>query len=126
MSTEPVSGYSPLPQQDVKKRTAGTEGSEGASRLRDDGRETRTSETPASRPEGEKLQISREARELLELNDLMSAAKKSLDEEPEVRAQRVAEVRERLKAGVYDTKGIRDELAHRLTSILRGLPISED
>lgn len=82
---------------------------------------------PKARPdaaagEGEKLQISRKARELLRMSELMTSARDKLDSEPDVRADKVREVKERLKAGVYETRGIRDELAHRLSSILRDLP----
>lgn len=78
--------------------------------------------------DGEKVQISRKARELLRMSELMTSARNKLDSEPDLRAERVREVKERLKAGVYETRGVRDELAHRLSSILRDLPAidSED
>jgi len=81
-------------------------------------------ETPAaSGPGAEKVQISDKAREMLAMRDLMGNARSRLDEHPDVRAERVREVRERLKAGVYDTGAIRDELAHRLASLVKDLPL---
>lgn len=71
----------------------------------------------------EKLQISAKAREMLAMKDLMGSARRTLDEHPDVRAERIREVRERLQAGVYDTGAIRDELAHRLASIMKDLPL---
>ena len=75
---------------------------------------------------GEKVQISRKAEDLLRMTELMGNARKVLDHEPDLRAERVREVRERLKAGVYETRGVRDELAHRLSSILGDLPYPDD
>ena len=80
---------------------------------------------PGYEPAGEKLQISQKAKDLLAMTDLMNATRKTLDDQPDVRAERVQEVRERLKAGVYDTKGVKDELAHRLTSILGDLDLND-
>jgi anti-sigma28 factor (negative regulator of flagellin synthesis) len=74
----------------------------------------------------EKVQISQKARDLLRMSELMNAARNSLDKTPDVRAERIAEVKERLRSGVYDTEGIRQELAHRLSGILGEIPSDKD
>ena len=71
---------------------------------------------------GEKLRISKAAYELLRQSELMADARNTLDQGAQLRQDRVAEVRARLEAGVYDTKGVKDELAQRLASILGDLP----
>lgn len=74
---------------------------------------------------GEKVRISKAARELLRQSELMADARNTLDKESQLRADRVAEVRARMEAGVYDTKAVKDELANRLASILGDLPYQD-
>lgn len=93
-----------------------------AERAKATGGSDEASKDAAGAKDAEKLSISRQARELLAMDDLMRNARTKLDETPDVRADRIREVQERLKAGVYDTQGIQDELAHRLTAVLRGMP----
>ncbi len=125
MATNPLGGLGPRQQDSLPGSTP--ERTKTAARPQDgeraDAKGPQT--TPVDAAAGEKVQISKEARDLLELTDLMSAARKSLDESPDIRADRVREVKERLKSGVYETKGIQDELAHRLASILRDAPLSD-
>jgi transposase len=55
----------------------------------------------------------------------LSFASESLRRPPPMRAERVQEVRERLRAGLYETKAVREELAYRLSALpglLRGDP----
>lgn len=129
MATNPIpGGGAPL-----DPRTAARQGqAEEAGRQR--GIQDATTERTASEEKprgdrvsgGEKVQISSEARQLLQLKDLMDVGRKALEREPEVREEKVRQVKARLEAGVYQTQGIRDEVAHRLSSILRGLPLDGD
>ncbi len=132
MATNPIPGSGGLPldprstsQTTSQQKTSRSDDLNGISR---NGRDARTTEQAEekSRTSGEKLEISKEAQDLLKLKELMNAGRKAMDNEPDVRAERVREVKQRLRSGVYQTQGIRDELAHRLTSILRGLPLDEE
>ena len=51
----------------------------------------------------------------------MDRARESGQTDVELRAERIREVKHRLRAGVYETEAIRDELAERLTGILGDL-----
>ena len=127
MATQPIGVPGGTPTPDALQRS-GTDRSQESQKL---------GSSSASRPdesrnlndaaggEGEKLQISRKARELLRMSELMSTARNKLENEPDVRADKVQEVKQRLKAGVYETRAVRDELAHRLSSILGDLPSLE-
>ncbi len=86
------------------------------------GRKSATTPEAIGGDSGEKVQISKAARELLRQSELMGQARETLDSHPGIRSDRVAEVRARLEAGVYDTKAVKDELADRLTTILGDLP----
>ena len=125
MATQPIGIPSQPTDPNVLKRP-GTERPEDASRGQGVDKNSPGSGNDAGSlagTSGEKLQISQEAQELLRMSELMSKAKDKLETTPDVRADRIREVKERLEAGVYDTKGIRDELAHRLSSVLSDLPL---
>mgnify|MGYP006281854827 FL=1 len=123
MATLPIGGPSNQSLDDALRRTS-TDRSQGTSPAdgrkegapADDATKANATESP------EKVQISQKAQDLLRMSELMNAARNSLDETPDVRAERIAEVKERLRSGVYETDGIRQELAHRLSGILGELP----
>jgi len=71
--------------------------------------------------QGEKLEISSQARRLDELRGLVQAGREALAAEPEVREQKVAAARRLLAAGGQDTAEARDLTARRLTPVLAGL-----
>lgn len=128
MATHPIGvpGGTPTPDSlqrpaNDRAREAQKTGSQVPAEKAGDG-----SRTDAASGEGEKLQISQKARELLRMSELMSSARNKLESEPDFRADKVREVKERMKAGVYETRAIRDELAHRLSSILGDLPTVAD
>ncbi len=125
MATEPI--RTPIPSTDpqILQRPATERGQESATVRRDSESARTSAETPAPEAVGEKLQISRQARELLRMSELMSQAREKLEESPDVREEKIRAVRERLAAGVYETQAIRDELAHRLGSVLRDLPVGD-
>lgn len=75
----------------------------------------------ARRPSGEKLEISASAHKVAEMRSLVEAGRCRLEAEPEVRADRVAEARRRLDAGVYATTEARQRTAEQLSPVLRDL-----
>lgn len=123
MATRPIGGPgNQQPLDDALRRTS-TDRSQGSAATNDRGDvASTTDETKVSPTSTEKVQISQKARDLLRMSELMNAARNSLDKTPDVRAERIAEVKERLRSGVYETDGIRQELAHRLSGILGELP----
>lgn len=124
MATQPIGIPGGAPSPDALARP-GADRSQESQKLGSSsafGPDDARTRNDAATGDGEKLQISRKARELLRMSELMSSARKKLDQEPDVRADKVQEVKQRLKAGVYDTRAIRDELAHRLSSLLGDLP----
>ncbi len=127
MATQPIGVPGGAPTPDGLLRS-GTDRSQESQKLGSSS--ASVADDARARPEaaagsGEKLQISQKARELLRMSELMTHARNKLDSEPDVRADKVQEVKQRLKAGVYETRAIRDELAHRLSSILGDLPAIE-
>lgn len=62
--------------------------------------------------------ISAQAHQKLAMRGLLAAGRQAVQAEPEVRADRVAAVRERLAAGFYESATIREEVAGRLAPIL--------
>ena len=125
MATLPIGGPNNQSLDDALRRTS-TERSQDSRPAGERSEVTSGDEaSKASATESaEKVQISQKARDLLRMSELMNAARNSIDKTPDVRAERIAEVKERLRAGVYDTDGIRQELAHRLSGVLGDLPSS--
>ncbi len=79
-------------------------------------------ETQASvRPEGERLEISSSARKLEQMRDLLEAGQAKLDEADPVRREKMETVQRRLQSGVYGSNEIRQQVAGRLTELMRGL-----
>jgi len=124
MATLPIGGLGNQQPLDESARRTSTERSQDSAATSDRAK-VDSGEGGAKAPSAEsteKVQISQKAQDLLKMSELMNAARNSLDKTPDVRAERIAEVKERLRAGVYDTDGIRQELAHRLSGILGELP----
>ena len=121
MATQPIGGPGPQSLNDALRRPS-TDRSSGASTSGSMGPTDGTGDAAAGAESTEKLQISQKAMDLLRMSELMNSARNTLEKAPDVRADRIAEVKERLRAGVYETDGVRQELAHRLSSILGDLP----
>ncbi|MBU0743700.1 flagellar biosynthesis anti-sigma factor FlgM [bacterium] len=75
----------------------------------------------AAVPTGEKLEISASARKLAQLRDLIQAGRAKLAEETPERTEKLATVRQRLQSGVYTSVEIRNQVAGKLTGLMRGL-----
>lgn len=70
---------------------------------------------------GEKLEISSSARKVADMRSLVEAGRSRIEAEPEVRADRVAEAKRRLEAGVYTTAEARQRTAEQLSPVLQDL-----
>jgi anti-sigma28 factor (negative regulator of flagellin synthesis) len=70
---------------------------------------------------GERLEISDQARKLESMRRALLAGRRAYEEAPEVRPERLAEVRARLDSGVYETQEVRQTVADRLGAVLRKL-----
>jgi anti-sigma28 factor (negative regulator of flagellin synthesis) len=75
--------------------------------------------TRAAAPD--RVEISDAAQRLHSLRELVDAGRRSIEALPEVRADRVAEVRRSLEAGAYATRDVKDSLAAKLAPVLRDL-----
>lgn len=76
---------------------------------------------PAVLPEGERLEISTSAHKLTQMRELLDAGRAKLAEEDPVRREKVETVRRRLQSGVYGSAEIRQQVAGRLTDLMKGL-----
>ncbi len=122
MATQPIPGQGPV--QPSQMRTSAQKGDAAATPAVPVDAPARSPEAApgkAAPPSTDRVEISPEARRLLEINDVLRSGRGAQDEQPEVREERLRQVRQRLDAGVYQTGGVREELAHRLTPVLRGM-----
>jgi hypothetical protein len=83
-------------------------------------------ETGASRPEaglqpGDRAEISPKAHRLMALRNAMDSGRQALADLPEVRQDRVSEVRSRLDRGFYNSLEVRSRVAERLGDVARNL-----
>jgi hypothetical protein len=72
-------------------------------------------------PAGDHAEISESARELVDLRTAVDTGRAALASEPETRADRVAEAKERLAAGHYQSLEVRQKTAARLQGVIEGL-----
>ena len=74
-------------------------------------------------PQRDRAEISTRAQELVDLRQAVDSGRAALVEEPDVRADRVAEVKERLASGFYQSAEVRDQVAGRLTDMFLDHPL---
>ena len=72
-----------------------------------------SSVSPADRAE-----ISEKAREMMKLRETVDLGRHALEQTPEVRQDRVAEVKSRLNRGYYQSVNVHGEVADRLEDVL--------
>ncbi|MEZ4388774.1 MAG: flagellar biosynthesis anti-sigma factor FlgM [Candidatus Krumholzibacteriia bacterium] len=78
----------------------------------------------AGPPAGEdKAEISTRARDLLNLRAAVERGRAALVEAPEVRTGKVAQARERLASGFYNSAEVRDQVAGKLASMFMDHPL---
>lgn len=80
-------------------------------------REAASSTGPTDRPQDQAV-ISDNARKLMELRETMHAGHKALSVSPEVRAERLATVRQRLATGFYNSLDVHHTVAGRVGAII--------
>lgn len=74
----------------------------------------RKSEAKPVKQGSDKVEISSKARQLATSNNIAAAASKTVKDVPDVREDRIAEVRERINQGFYNQENIASALADRL------------
>ena len=71
--------------------------------------------------EGERLEISSSAHKLGQMRELLEAGRAKLSEEEPERLELMETVKRRLQSGVYGSAEIQNQVAGRLTGLMRGL-----
>ena len=77
----------------------------------------------ASQPTDDKAEISTRARELVDLRAAVDAGRTAMGEEPDLRAGKVAQARERLASGFYQSSEVRDQVAGKLARMFMDHPL---
>ncbi len=77
-----------------------------------------TGVTPAS---GDTAQISDTAHRLMELRLAVETGRASMAALPEVRTEKIAAARERLKSGFYNSAEVRDKIANGIATVFQGM-----
>jgi hypothetical protein len=72
-------------------------------------------------PRGDRAEISAVARDLVDLRAAVDAGRSALEDEPDVRASRIAKARERIAEGHYQSAEVRSQTAQKLGSVMEGL-----
>ena len=67
---------------------------------------------------GDHAEISDKGREMVDLKQAVDVGRAALEREPEIRADRVAQVKERLASGFYQSAEVRDRVAGRISSLV--------
>lgn len=67
---------------------------------------------------GDRVEISGKAHEMMKLRDVVTAGREALERSPEVREDRVAEVRSRLGRGYYESPVVHERVASRLGTVM--------
>jgi hypothetical protein len=70
---------------------------------------------------GDTAQISDRAHRLMELRLAVDTGRAALDVLPEVRQDKVAQARERLQSGFYDSREVREAAADGIDRVIRGI-----
>lgn len=77
-------------------------------------RKGRKAEAPVVTQKGDKVEISSQARKLQDTQGLQAAASKSIKDSPDVREDKIAEVRQRILEGFYSQNNISSSIADKL------------
>lgn len=76
----------------------------------------------ASKPvSGDTAEISATAHRLMELRQAVDRGRVALSGLPDIREDKVAAARERLKSDYYQSRAVRDQVAEGVASVLQGL-----
>jgi len=77
-------------------------------------RKGRKTEAVPVEQKGDKVEISSEARSLSKSNDISTAATQALKDTPDVRNDKIAEIREKVRDGFYNQENISSAIADQL------------
>ena len=118
MAMDKING-SPLPQQGILGNTRQNERVGNGSR--NDGGVT-GAPAPASQPlGGDTAQISDSAHRLMELRLAVDTGRAALELLPEIREEKVAQARERLNSGFYESAAVRDKVAGDIGGVIASM-----
>ena len=70
---------------------------------------------------GDTVEISAKARKLMEMRQVYEAGLESVGKEPDVREEKLAEVRSRLEEGFYNSTEVRQKLADGVVDAFKGI-----
>ena len=73
---------------------------------------------PVTGPTADRAEISGKAREMMKLREVVDVGRHALEQTPEVRQDRVAEVKSRLNRGYYKSVSVNGQVADRLEDVL--------
>jgi hypothetical protein len=76
--------------------------------------------TPPAQQAADQAEISDRARAMVDLRAAVDAGRAALDALPDVRADRLATVRERLESGYYQSAAVREKVAGQLLGVMFG------
>jgi hypothetical protein len=71
-------------------------------------------------PVGDQAQISDKARALLDLRAALDVGRAAVDQEPQLREDRLQTVRERVSSGFYQSTAVREKVAGGLLNVMFG------
>ena len=96
---------------------------QGAQRREETDRTREGAAPPAAAPEkaADRAEISDTARRLVELRRTLEEGRAAAAAEPDVRAERVAQARERLAEGFYEAVEVRAKVAGGVDRVIRGM-----
>lgn len=117
MSMNRIGGQQPLPSRSVdssaqaqlRKQTAQRSGAYGGDVL-----------PQRSTPTGDRAVISDQARKLMEMRQTYEAGQAAIEREPELREDKVAQVRARLEEGYYESAQVREKVSAGVLRAIEG------
>lgn len=77
-------------------------------------RKGRKTETTPAKQAGDKVEISPEAKKLQDTSNLNGVASKTIKDTPDVREDKIAEIRQKINEGFYDQSNVASTLADKL------------
>ncbi len=114
MGMDKIAGGSPFARPNIlDKFQVGKKDKEEAGRTNDAGNSLSN-----SAPVADTAEISDTAQTLVDLRAAVDTGRAALASEPEVREEKLAQVRQRLQDGHYQTAEVQDELSGILTGVL--------
>ena len=77
-------------------------------------RKGRKADAPPAKQKGDKVEISSDAKKLQDTNNFQTAATKAIQEIPDIREDKITEIRQKIADGFYDQENIAFVIADKL------------